>query len=856
MNYFGKIFTAAAALVLCCTNIFAQEQNPADTAASAKPAFPEDAPILRQDGAQKLYYIRDVNIHGVQYLNPDILKSSAGLIPGDSIYLPSNFIANAISRLWSQRFFSDVKIGAEIEGDSLDLEVFLKERPRVNNWDFEGISKGKKKDLLEKLKLKRGSELSDYVIDKNQKLIKAYWSEKGFRNTEVSTRITNDTLRPQMVNVTFLIDRKNKVKIGKIDFEGNTALSDRQLRRSFKKTHQKSVNIFKGAKYKEKDYEEDKENLIDFYNSRGYRNATILSDSVYRINDKRLGIALKVDEGNKFYYRNVSWTGNSVYETRQLNDMLGISKGETYDKKTLHKRLGIGKHADYEDMSSISSLYQNNGYLFSSIDPGEVVVGEDSIDINVKIFEGKQAKINEVRISGNHRVNDRVIRRELYVRPGELYNRALLMQTIRQLNQMQHFDPEKTSPGIDLVPNSNELVDISFPLEEVASDKFEISGGWGSNMFVGSVGVQLNNVSLKNFFKGSEWRPYPHGQNQQLAIRGQTNGSYYKAISLNFTEPWLGGKKPNSLTVGLYYSDETDAYYAWQSGNRHFRTIGVSVGIGRRLSWPDRYFTIYNEISYQAYNLKDWSSFLVTNGTSNIFALKTVLARNSVDSPIYPRTGSEFSLSLTLTPPYSLFQKNVDYADPNLPDYKRYKWIEYHKWQFKAQWYYPLTNNNKLVLMARAEMGYLGSYNKNKPSPFEGFDVGGDGMSGYNVYGVEIVGLRGYENSALTPYTYTADGRADYARAYNKYTMEIRYPFILKPSSTIYGLVFAEGGNAFKSWKEFDPFLIKRSIGVGARIYLPIVGMLGIDWGYGFDKAVGQTERSGSQVHFIIGTQF
>ena len=669
-------------------------------------------------------------------------------------------------------------------------------------------------------------------------------------------RLENDTTLENVVNVFFVVDRKNKVKIGKIDFEGNTALSDRQLRRSFKKTHQKSVNIFKGAKYKEKDYEEDKENLIDFYNSRGYRNATILSDSVYRINDKRLGIALKVDEGNKFYYRNVSWTGNSVYETRQLNDMLGISKGETYDKKTLHKRLGIGKHADYEDMSSISSLYQNNGYLFSSIDPGEVVVGEDSIDINVKIFEGKQAKINEVRISGNHRVNDRVIRRELYVRPGELYNRALLMQTIRQLNQMQHFDPEKTSPGIDLVPNSNELVDISFPLEEVASDKFEISGGWGSNMFVGSVGVQLNNVSLKNFFKGSEWRPYPHGQNQQLAIRGQTNGSYYKAISLNFTEPWLGGKKPNSLTVGLYYSDETDAYYAWQSGNRHFRTIGVSVGIGRRLSWPDRYFTIYNEISYQAYNLKDWSSFLVTNGTSNIFALKTVLARNSVDSPIYPRTGSEFSLSLTLTPPYSLFQKNVDYADPNLPDYKRYKWIEYHKWQFKAQWYYPLTNNNKLVLMARAEMGYLGSYNKNKPSPFEGFDVGGDGMSGYNVYGVEIVGLRGYENSALTPYTYTADGRADYARAYNKYTMEIRYPFILKPSSTIYGLVFAEGGNAFKSWKEFDPFLIKRSIGVGARIYLPIVGMLGIDWGYGFDKAVGQTERSGSQVHFIIGTQF
>ena len=814
-----------------------------------------NAPMLDYEHP-KQYIINKVKVSGIKYLDPEVVASMSGLTKGDTIMIPSDDLSSTLKTMWNQRIYSDVQILTEPVGDSVNIEIVLRERPRVYDWKIEGVRKGQMSELLETLKLKKGSELSDFVLNSSKDAIRKYFAEKGFYNADVSVRLENDTTLENVVNVFFVVDRKNRVKIGKIDFEGNTALSDRQLRRSFKKTHQKSINIFKGAKYKEKDYEEDKENLIDFYNSRGYRNATILSDSVYRINDKRLGIALKVDEGNKFYYRNVSWTGNSVYETRQLNDMLGISKGETYDKKTLHKRLGIGKHADYEDMSSISSLYQNNGYLFSSIDPGEVVVGEDSIDINVKIFEGKQAKINEVKISGNHRVNDRVIRRELYVRPGELYNRALLMQTIRQLNQMQHFDPEKTSPGIDLVPNSNELVDISFPLEEVASDKFEISGGWGSNMFVGSVGVQLNNVSLKNFFKGSEWRPYPHGQNQQLAIRGQTNGSYYKAISLNFTEPWLGGKKPNSLTVGLYYSDETDAYYAWQSGNRHFRTIGVSVGIGRRLSWPDRYFTIYNEISYQAYNLKDWSSFLVTNGTSNIFALKTVLARNSVDSPIYPRTGSEFSLSLTLTPPYSLFQKNVDYADPNLPDYKRYKWIEYHKWQFKAQWYYPLTNNNKLVLMARAEMGYLGSYNKNKPSPFEGFDVGGDGMSGYNVYGVEIVGLRGYENSALTPYTYTADGRADYARAYNKYTMEIRYPFILKPSSTIYGLVFAEGGNAFKSWKEFDPFLIKRSIGVGARIYLPIVGMLGIDWGYGFDKAVGQTERSGSQVHFIIGTQF
>ena len=440
MNYFGKIFTAAAALVLCCTNIFAQEQNPADTAASAKPAFPEDAPILRQDGAQKLYYIRDVNIHGVQYLNPDILKSSAGLIPGDSIYLPSNFIANAISRLWSQRFFSDVKIGAEIEGDSLDLEVFLKERPRVNNWDFEGISKGKKKDLLEKLKLKRGSELSDYVIDKNQKLIKAYWSEKGFRNTEVSTRITNDTLRPQMVNVTFLIDRKHKVKIGKINFTGNEQFKDKRLRRTFKKTHQKSINFFRGTKLNESDYENDKDLLIDFYNSKGYRNATIVSDSIYPISDKRLAIDLDISEGNKYYIRNVSWVGNSVYETDDLQRMFGVNKGDTYDKKSMHKRLGIGKETDPEAMS-VSSLYQNKGYLMSQIEPAETIIGPDSIDIEVKVFEGKQFTINEVGITGNQRVDDEVIRRELYTRPGELYDRSLLMQTIRTLGSMGHFNP-------------------------------------------------------------------------------------------------------------------------------------------------------------------------------------------------------------------------------------------------------------------------------------------------------------------------------------------------------------------------------------------------------------------------------
>ena len=838
---------AAALLLLGCTNMFAQERIPQDsTAQEPRPAVPENAPMFKNSGEPKLYYIRKINVHGIKYLNPDVLKSSAGLIEGDSIYLPSNFIANAITRFWSQRFFSDVKIGAEIDGDSLDLEVFLKERPRVYNWAFEGISKGKQKDLLEKLKLKRGSELSDYVIDKNKKLIRDYWSEKGFRNTEVDVRIDNDTLRPgQAVNVTFLIDRKEKVKIGRINFIGNEQFKDKRLRRTFKKTHQKSINFFKGAKLNETDYEADKELLIDFYNSKGYRNANIVRDSIYPINEKRIGIDLEVSEGNKYYIRNVSWVGNSVYETDDLQRMFGVKKGDTYDKKTMHKRLGIGKETDPEAMS-VSSLYQNEGYLMSQIEPAETIIGADSIDIEVKVFEGKQFTINNVGISGNQRVDDEVIRRELYTRPGELYNRSLLMQTIRTLGSMGHFNPEAIMP--DIKPVTNELVDINWPLEEQASDQFNIAGGWGSGTFVGSVGITLNNLSVKNFFKKGAWRPYPMGQNQRLSLSAQTNGTYYKAFALSFTDPWLGGKKPNSFTLSAHISEQNNAYYVWQTATQYFRTYGVAAGLGKRLNWPDPYFTFYAEASYERYNLKNWTGFVVENGNSNLLSLKLVFGRNSVDQPIYPRRGSEFSASVQATLPYSLWD-GKDYSDQSMSDQDRYRWIEFHKWQFKAQWFQGFLNNSNLVLMLKAEMGYLGSYNKNKVSPFQRYEVGGDGMTGYNIYGIDIIGMRGYEDGALDPSNY-------YSRGYNKYTAELRYPIILKPSSQIYVLGFLEGGNAFDSWKEFSPFKIKRSAGFGVRLYLPVVGMLGIDWGYGFDPPANSTTKSGSQFHFVLGQQF
>ena len=809
--------------------------------------FDRNAPVMSAEAEPHLYYIRKVNVYGVRFRDKNLLLSTSGLMPGDSLYLPSTFISDAITRLWNQRYFSDVEIGAEIEGDSIDLNVFLQERPRVRSWSFEGehIGRSKQKDLMDELKLKAGTELSDYVIDKNEKLIKKHFISKGFRNVDVSTRIENDSIRQNMVNVTFRIDRNEKVRVGSITFSGNTQFKERRLRRTFKKTHQKSINFFQNTKLNEEDYKEDKNLLIDFYNSQGYRNATILSDSVYAINPERIGIHIDLSEGDKFYIRNIKWIGNSIYPTEELQQIFGVKSGDTYDKKSMHKRLGIGREMNPDGMS-VANLYQNNGYLMSQIEPSEIVVGKDSIDLEIKVFEGKPFTVNEVGISGNNRVDDEVIRRELYVFPGELYNRALLMRTLRMLMGMGHFDAEQLQP--DIQPVSSDKVNVNFPLVETASDQFNVAGGWGSGSFVGSVGITLNNLSTRNLFKKGTWTPYPMGQNQKFSISGQTNGTYYKAIAASFTDPWVGGHKPNSLTVSGHWSEQNNAYYVWQSATMYFRSFGLAAGLGKRLKWPDPNFSLYLEAQYTRYSLKNWNYFIMSNGVANELSFKVALSRSTVDQPIYPRSGSEFSAVLTLTPPYSLWDGR-DYSDSSMPDRTRYKWIEYHRWQFNARWFLPISRNNKFVLMAAAEMGFLGHYNKNKVSPFERFEVGGDGMSGYTIYGVDIIRLRGYENGALDP-------TSDYSIGYNKYTMELRYPVILKESSQIYVLGFLEGGNGYSSWKDFSPFRIKRSAGLGVRIYLPIVGLLGLDWGWGFDAPAGSTRRSGSQFHFTMGQTF
>jgi len=813
--------------------------------------MPTNAPYF--DAADdKIYHLRKVNIHGAKHINHDIIRSSSGLVPGDSIYLSGSFIQNAMMRLWSQRYFEDIQIGATIEGDSVDLEVMLRERPRVMNWSVSGVSKNKSRDLIDEvLKLKRGHELSDHIIDRNIKLLKQHFGEKGFLDCEVGVKIEPDTVVKQAVNVTFDVEKKQRVRIGEITFSGNEAFPAKRLARTFKKTHKVSILFWQKTKFNEKEYEEDKELLLDFYNSKGYRNANIISDSIYRLehknpNKKRMGIHINLAEGNKYFIRNVNWVGNSKYDTELLQRMLSVKRGDIYDKKSIHKRLGIGKEQNPDDMS-VSSLYQNDGYLMSQIQPDEIIVGADSLDLEIKIFEGNQFTINNVGISGNNRVNDEVIRRELYTRPGELYNRALIMQTIRTLAGMQHFNEEALVP--DVKPVSNDLVDINWAFEEKASDQFNVAAGWGSGTFVGSVGITLNNLSIRNLFKKGAWKPYPMGQNQRLSISGQTNGTYYKAIALSFQDPWLGGRKPNSFTISGHLSEQNNAYYIWQSATSYFRSYGISVGFGKRLSWPDPYFTFYGELAYQHYGLKNYSSFIMQNGKANMLSLRLVLARNSTDQPIYPRRGSDISLSLQITPPFSAMD-GKDYSNPNMSEQERYRWSEFHKWQFKAQWFQALTPNEKLVLMAKAEMGFLGHYNKNKISPFERFQVGGDGMSGYTMYGVDIIALRGYEDGQLDPVG------SNYSIAYNKYTVELRYPVILKPSSQIYVLGFLEAGNGFTSWKDFAPWKVKRSAGVGVRLYLPIVGMLGIDWGWGFDPPAGSTKRSGSQFHFVIGQSF
>ena len=818
--------------LLFAGNLFAQNQNVGIELDYEKP---------------KKYVVEDISIEGIKYLDPDLYVGVTGIAKGDTVMIPSDVFARAIKKLWEQELFGDVKIRVDkIDGDKVWLKVSLTEKPRLYTWEIKGAKKSEVTDLNEKLKLKRSTTITDFMLNNSKDIIKKFYINKGFLNVDVTIDQRPDTVVKNTEHLVFNVEKGKKVKIKDILFEGNDHYTDERLRRVLKKTHRRDWNIFNVSKFIQSDYENDKKELIDFYTQKGYRDAKIINDSIYKVNSERIGISIKVDEGKRYYFRNISFIGNTKNTADELAAQLRIKKGDPYDRVALDKRLNI-------DEESIANFYQNQGYLFFNATPIEVRVDNDSVDVEIRISEGKPATISYVTIAGNDRTNEHVVRRELQVKPGDLYRKDNVINSVRFLGQLGHFDAEKLGEGIQMDPNPQEsTVGIKFNVSEKSNDQLELSGGWGGDMFVGSIGLKFNNFSARRIFEKGAWRPIPTGDSQSLSLRAQTNGSYYKAFSASFTEPWLGGKKPQSFSVSLFYQVQNNSYYIYDSGDKHFKVIGGSIGLGRRLNWPDNNFTLSNSINAEVYKLKDWDSFIMKNGTSANISFATTLARNSTSNPIYPRGGSEVSLSLKFTLPYSLFN-NKDYENPNMTDQERYRWIEYYKIGFKGVFYQNLWNE-KLILALRAQFGYLGMYNsKVGYSPFEGFVVGGDGLSGYALYGTETIGLRGYENESVTPRYYYRGNWVSNANVYDKFSAELRYPITLTPQSSIYVLGFFEAGNAWQDIKFFNPFQMVRSAGIGARIFLPMIGMLGIDWAYGFDKPISNPNAGGSNFHFVIG---
>lgn len=843
-------------------------------------------PEISYAGTPRSGVIGGIAVSGVEGYEDYMLTGISGLTVGQKIELPGQEITEAVKRYWKHGLFSNVQIAADsIVGDKIYLHFYLALRPRVSTINYIGVKKSEREDLETKLGLLKGNQITPNMIDRAELLAKNYFDDKGYKNAEINIRQRDDVTAKNQVILDVEIDKKEKMKVRQIIIEGNKNLSDSKIKGglftkgAFTKTHEagKLSTFLKSKKYTPERYKTDKQNLIDKYNELGYRDATIVEDSVWNVDDKHVSIYLKVDEGKKYYIRNITWVGNTVFSTDYLSRLLGMKKGDVYNQKFMHKRLS-------EDDDAVGNEYWNNGYLFYNLQPTEVNIVGDSIDLEMRIMEGNQAHISRVRINGNTRVYENVVRRELRTKPGDLFSKEALMRSAREMASMGHFDPEQINP--DVRPNYEDgTVDINWDLVQKSNDQVEFSLGWGQTGVIGRIGLKLNNFSMANLFnKNKEHRGIlPVGDGEVLSIGAQTNGTYYQSYNASYSTNWFGGKRPIQFTVGAYFSKQTDVssnyynsaymnnYYNYLYGygnsynnyyenfydpDKYVKLLGVSVGWGKRLRWPDDYFQLSVELAYQRYMLKNWQYFIVTNGNCNNLNLGITLSRVSTDNQLFPRRGSEFMASLTITPPWSAFDhknyKNLA-VNPESPTYtaeqqEKYRWVEYHKWKFRAKTYTALTNGQKcFVLMTRVEFGLLGSYNKYKKSPFETYYMGGDGMSGYSTgYAEETIGLRGYDNGSLTPYGYEG-------YAYDRFTLELRYPFLLG-NTTIYGLGFLEAGNAWNDTKDFNPFDMKRSAGIGVRIFLPMVGLMGIDWAYGFDKVFGT--RGGSQFHFILGQEF
>lgn len=849
-------------------------------------------PDITYSAAPEKYVLRGLTVEDVEGYDPELLHSLAGLTIGQEYTIPGADMTDVLRRYWAQKLFSDVRIEADsIVGRDIYLHIYLQAQPRISSLNYSGLKKSEREDIEKLLGLQSGGYITPDLVDRAEYLIKHYFEEKGFKNATVAIRQREDATAAngQKVIVDIDVTKNQKIKVNKIFLSGVTPKEAKKLKRAMKKTHEKSfVNILRSKKFLPDKYEEDKGNVIERMNGWGYRDALLLKDSVATVDEAHVDLFLDLYKGQKYYLRNVEWVGNTVYATNLLQNVLTMKRGDVYNQTLLNERLQT-------DDDAVRNLYYNNGYVFNRLDPVEVNVEGDSVDLEIRIREGQQARFNHVNISGNDRVYENVIRRELRTKPGDLFSMDAIKRSVMELNQLNQFDAEALGNALSsaIKPDeANGTVDISYPLTTKGGDQFQISAGWGPTGITGSVGVKFTNFSIQNLFsKGSKRGGFlPQGDGQTLAISGQTNGTYYQSYSLSFLDPWFGGKRPNQLSVSLFYSKQTDVnsnyynsnyynnYYSYYYGaygsnsnyynytnyydpDKYVKMFGISLGFGKRLRWPDDYFTFSAELSYTRYMLKSWQYFLITDGNCNNINLTLSLSRVSTDNTFYPRRGSELLLSVTATPPYSLWN-GKDYKNLATNYYsstyqheaqEKYRWIEYHKWKFKLRTFTALASVSKTpVLMTRTEFGILGAYNRYNKSPFEAYYVGGDGMSGYSSgYATETIGLRGYDNGSIAGANY------DNAYAYSRMTLELRYPFLLEGSTNIYGLAFVEGGNAWQDIKKFNPFDMKRSAGVGVRLMLPMVGMLGIDWAYGFQRRnASGTKIGGSQFHFILNQEF
>ena len=843
-------------------------------------------PDITYSGTPKTYKLAGLTVTGIEGYEDYVLTGISGLTVGQELEVPGTAITDAVKRYWKHGLFSDVSISADsIVGDNIYLKIHLAPRPRISTINYNGLKKTEREDMEKKLGLLKGGQITPNMIDRAKILAKKYFEDKGYKNAEVFIRQRDDVAAKNQVILDIDVDKKEKLKVRTITIDGDNQLGEKKIKGTlfskgaFAKTHEagKLSNILKSKKFTPERWAEDKKNLITKYNEYGYRDAIILKDSVWNVDPKHVDIYVKVDEGKKYYIRNIKWVGNTVYSTDYLSRLLDMKKGDVYNQTYLNKRLS-------QDEDAVGNAYWNNGYLFYNLQPTEVNIVGDSIDLEMRITEGQQARINRVKINGNDRLYENVVRRELRTKPGDLFSKEALQRSARELASMGHFDPEAINPVPE--PNYEDgTVDINYNLKQKSNDQVELSLGWGQTGVIGRVGLKLNNFSMANLFrKNREHRGIlPIGDGETLSLGAQTNGTYYQSYNAQYSTNWLGGKRPIQFSVGMSYSKQTDvssnyynsgymnnynnyrygygnynynSYENYYDPDKYVKLLSVYAGWGKRLSWPDDYFTLSLQLQYQRYMLRNWRYFIMSNGSANNLNLNIALNRTSTDNQLFPRRGSDFSVSLTITPPWSKWD-HKDYAhlatDRNSPTYsqeqqEKYRWVEYHKWKFKARTFTALTSGQKcFVLMTRVEFGLLGSYNKNKKSPFETYYMGGDGMSGYSTgYAEETIGLRGYENGSLTPY-----GAEGYA--YSRMSLELRYPFLLG-NTTIYGLGFVEAGNAWTETSKFNPFDMKRSAGLGVRIFLPMVGMMGIDWAYGFDKVFGT--KGGSQFHFILGQEF